>query len=336
MANKVVRDVRSGQRILALTGGVLFLAAAVLFSMVAGVIPLTVDNISQVFFPDNPDNELYRIIHLLRLPRTIVAALVGANLALAGCVLQGILRNPLADPGIIGVSAGAGLLAMMLMILVPEQTVLVPIAAFIGALAATAAVFFLAWERGINPLKMILAGVAIAAFFGGGMSALMVFFSDRIQGTVTWMAGGFQGRSWNHVQMILPYSIIGILGTLFCYRELNALQLGEEVATSIGINVKRIRTILIILAALLAASAVSVAGMIGFVGLIVPHITRLVVGSDCEYLLPCAVIFGAGLVTFADTVARTAFSPIEVPVGIFMSFLGAPFFLYLLKRRLRQ
>ncbi|HIU64926.1 MAG TPA: iron ABC transporter permease [Candidatus Avacidaminococcus intestinavium] len=335
MLSSAVNDKRKSQRVIALVLGLVFLLAAIIFSMVAGVIPLTLDNIARVIMPANSTDELYRIVHLLRLPRTIVAALVGANLALAGCVLQGILRNPLADPGIIGVSAGAGLMAMLLMILVPEKMALVPFAAFLGALAATTAVFFLAWERGINPLKMILAGVAIAAFFGGGMSALMVFFADRIQGTVTWMAGGFQGRSWNHVQMILPYSIIGILGTLFCYRELNALQLGEEVATSIGINVKRIRTILIILAALLAASAVSVAGMIGFVGLIVPHITRLVVGSDCEYLLPCAAIFGAALVTFADTVARTAFSPIEVPVGIFMAFLGAPFFLYLLKRRMR-
>lgn len=330
-----VEDIRIRQRFLVLTAGICFLVATIIASIMSGAVPLTFGEITAAFTaPHNTDN--YRIIYLLRLPRTIVTALAGANLALAGCILQGILRNPLADPGIIGVSAGAGLLAMLLMVLVPEQTALVPLAAFAGALLATGAVFFLAWERGINPLRMILAGVAIAAFFGGGMSALMVFFSDRIQGTVAWLAGGFQGRSWNHVQMILPYSTLGILGTLFCFRQLNALQLGDEVAKSIGIKVERTRTILVILAALLAASAVSVAGLLGFVGLIVPHIMRLLVGSDYEYLLPCAAVFGAVLVTGADTIARTAFSPLEVPVGIFMAFLGAPFFLYLLKRRLRS
>ena len=246
------------------------------------------------------------------------------------------MRNPLADPGIIGVSAGAGLFAMFLMILAPEAMNLVPAAAFIGAVLSTGLVFFLAWEKGINPLRMILAGVAIAAFFGGGMTALSVFYSERIQGTVMWMAGGFQGRSWSHVEMILPYSFIGILGTLLCSRQLNALQLGEEVAKNLGIRVVRIRTLLIILSALLAASAVSVAGMLGFVGLIVPHIMRLIVGSDHEYLLPCSAISGAVIVTLADTAARTLFTPLEVPVGIFMSFLGAPFFLYLLKRRMRK
>lgn len=335
MKTSLAQDVRLRQRLLVLSAGLLLLGTAIVTSIMFGAVPLSfADILTALTAPQSSEN--HRIIYLLRLPRTIVTALAGANLALAGCILQGILRNPLADPGIIGVSAGAGLTAMCLMVLAPEQTALVPLAAFIGALLATGAVFFLAWERGINPLKMILAGVAIAAFFGGGMSALMVFFSDRIQGTVAWMAGGFQGRSWNHVQMILPYSTVGILGTLFFFRQLNALQLGDDVAKSIGIRVERTRTILVVLAALLAASAVSVAGLLGFVGLVVPHIIRLLVGSDHEYLLPCSAVFRAVLVTGADTVARTAFSPLEIPVGIFMAFLGAPFFLYLLKRRLRQ
>ena len=267
--------------------------------------------------------------------RTIVTVLVGANLALAGCNLQGVLHNPLADPGIIGVSAGAGLFAMVIMLLFPEQSAMVPLAAFVGAVLSTGIVFFLAWEKGINPLRMILAGVAVATFFGGGMAALNVFYSDRIQGTVMWMAGGFQGRSWGHVEMLLPYSAIGIIGTILCARSLNALQLGDELAKSLGVRVMRMRTILIFLSALLAAVSVSVAGMLGFVGLIVPHIMRLLIGSDHEYLLPCAAIAGGAVVTLADTAARTLFSPLEIPVGIFMSFIGGPFFLYLLKRRMR-
>ena len=164
----------------------------------------------------------------------------------------------------------------------------------------------------------------------------MVFFSDRVQGTVNWMAGGFQGRSWEHVKMILPYSAVGIVGVLASYRYLNALQLGDEVTKGLGVKVERARIILIILAALLAASAVSVAGLLGFVGLIIPHIMRLIVGSDFEYLLPTSMFFGAVLVVVADTVARTVFSPLEIPVGIFMAFLGAPFFLYLLKRKMHR
>ena len=248
---------------------------------------------------------------------------------------QGVLHNPLADPGIIGVSAGAGLFAMVIMLLFPEQSAMVPLAAFVGAVLSTGIVFFLAWEKGINPLRMILAGVAVATFFGGGMAALHVFYSDRIQGTVMWMAGGFQGRSWGHVEMLLPYSAIGIIGTILCARSLNALQLGDELAKSLGVRVMRMRTILIFLSALLAAVSVSVAGMLGFVGLIVPHIMRLLIGSDHEYLLPCAAIAGGAVVTLADTAARTLFSPLEIPVGIFMSFIGGPFFLYLLKRRMR-
>lgn len=280
--------------------------------------------------------ENYQILFQIRIPRVIVGALTGMNLALAGCILQGILRNPLADPGIIGVSAGAGVAAMLVMVLYPEQTILVPIVAFLGALIATALVFLLSWERGIHPLRMILAGVAVGAFFGGAMSAIMVFHSDKIQGTVNWLAGGFQGRSWEHVKMILPYSVIGVAGTLIGARYLNALQLGDDMAKSIGTNVEKIRFCMVALAALLAASAVSVAGMLGFVGLVVPHMIRMMVGSDFEYLLPCSALFGAALVVGADTVARTAFSPIEVPVGIFMAFLGAPFFLYLLKKGLRK
>lgn len=331
----VQQDKRSKQRIAAIILGIICLIAALIFGVIQGSVKFSVSEIYQSILAPL-DSESYRIIYHLRIPRVITAALVGSNLALAGCILQGVLRNPLADPGIIGVSSGAGLAAMLIMILLPEYTGLIPIAAFVGALVATCVVFALSWERGINPLRLILAGVAIAAFFGGGMSALMVFFSDRVQGTVNWMAGGFQGRSWEHVKMILPYSAVGIVGVLASYRYLNALQLGDEVAKGLGVKVERARIILIILAALLAASAVSVAGLLGFVGLIIPHIMRLIVGSDFEYLLPTSMFFGAVLVVVADTVARTVFSPLEIPVGIFMAFLGAPFFLYLLKRKMHR
>ena len=260
----------------------ILLVVGIFVSIGSGTVSLSVSETWAALLGE-ADADTDRIVNLIRLPRTIVTVLVGANLALAGCNLQGVLHNPLADPGIIGVSAGAGLFAMVIMLLFPEQSAMVLLAAFVGAVLSTGIVFFLAWEKGINPLRMILAGVAVATFFGGGMAALNVFYSDRIQGTVMWMAGGFQGRSWGHVEMLLPYSAIGIIGTILCARSLNALQLGDELAKSLGVRVMRMRTILIFLSALLAAVSVSVAGMLGFVGLIVPHIMRLLIGSDHEY-----------------------------------------------------
>lgn len=335
MEHRMEKDNRSTVRLGTLCLGLVLLIASLALAVAAGAVHISISDLYQaVTAPGKTEN--YRIIYTLRMPRAICAGLAGANLALSGCILQGILRNPLADPGIIGISAGAGLAAMALMLIAPSLTALVPFAAFVGAIFAAAVVFFLAWERGVNPLRLVLAGVAVAAFFGGGMTALSVFFSDKIQGTVSWMAGGFAGSSWQHVRMILPYSVLGIIGTLCYYRKLNALQLGDDVAKTLGVHTERTRGLLVALAALLAASAVSVAGLLGFVGLIIPHVMRLVVGSDFEALLPCSALFGAILVVIADVAARTLFSPVEVPVGIFMSFIGAPFFLYLLKRRMRH
>ncbi len=332
---ELAADPRMTRRAVISITGLAALALALLISIRVGAVSVSMSDIWNVF-ASPAGTEVYQIIYNIRIPRVLVGALTGINLALAGCILQGVLRNPLADPGIIGVSAGAGLAAMAVMILWPGLTALVPAMAFAGALVAAAIVFLLSWDRGVQPLRLILAGVALAAFFGGGMSALMVFHSDKDQGVVNWMAGGFQGRSWDHVSMILPYSIIGIVGAVLSYRYLNALQLGDDVAKGLGIRVEWARFLLVVLAALLAASAVSVAGLLGFVGLIVPHITRMLVGSDFEYLLPCAAVLGATLVVAADTVARTLFSPVEVPVGIFMAFLGAPFFIYLLRKGMRR
>lgn len=331
----VTGDPRLTWRTVVSLSGLAVLLAALLAGIRMGAVPVSSADIWNVFVAPAA-NEAYQIIYNIRIPRVLVSALTGMNLALAGCILQGVLRNPLADPGIIGVSAGAGLAAMTIMILWPGFSSLIPVAAFGGALLAVGVVFVLAWDRGIQPLRLILAGVALSAFFGGAMSALMVFHSDKVQGTVNWMAGGFQGRSWDHVQMILPYSFVGVLGAVVAPRYLNGLQLGDEVAKGLGIRVEPARLLLVILAALLAASAVSVAGLLGFVGLIVPHITRMLVGSDFEYLMPCAAVLGAALVVAADTVARTVFSPVEVPVGVFMAFLGAPFFLYLLRKGMRS
>lgn len=273
-----------------------------------------------------------QIIWNIRLPRIMVGALVGLNLALAGAILQAVMKNPLADPHIIGISSGAGLAGIIVLVLFPTMEYLLTPVAFVGAMAAAALIYLLAWKGGIRPIRIVLAGVAVSAFLGSGISALMVLYSDRVHGALMWMVGGLTARSWPHVYIILPYSICGSLFAFWGAKRLNVLSLGDEVARGLGLKVEFTRLLMTAVAALLAASAVSVVGLLGFVGLIVPHAARLLVGADYRFLLPASALLGMGVVTLSDTLARTMFSPIEIPVGILMAFVGAPFFLFLLRR----
>ncbi|NLI66033.1 MAG: iron ABC transporter permease [Tissierellia bacterium] len=273
----------------------------------------------------------YQIIWNVRIPRTIVAALVGINLSLAGVVLQGIMRNPLASPSTIGVSAGAGLVGLIFLILFPQYYFLAPIGSFLGALGATMLIYGLAWNGGVMPTRMILAGVAVSSLFGAGNNALMTFYPDRVSGVLNFMVGGLASITWGDLKLILPYTIICGTILMFLPTRLNILMLGDEVSTGLGLNVEKTRFIFIILSSFLAGSAVSVVGLLGFVGLMVPHITRILIGSDHKYLLPACIFTGAIFVMLCDTVSRVIFQPTEVPVGIIISAIGAPFFLYLLK-----
>ncbi len=275
----------------------------------------------------------HQIIWNVRLPRTLVAGLVGMCLALSGAILQGVMRNPLAAPNIIGVTSGAGFVAFLIMIIFPDYTHLVPAGAFVGALFATLFVYLLAWQNGINPLRLVLAGVAVSSLLGAGISSLMIFYPDRVVGIIGFMVGGLSARTWPHFEMLLPYAVLGIILSFLFPSKLNILMLGDEIATGLGLHVERTRIMFIVFAALLAASAVSVVGLLGFVGLIVPHIARLVIGSDYRYLFPATAVLGALVVMLCDTIARLVLDPVEIPVGIIMSLLGAPFFLYLLRER---
>lgn len=270
----------------------------------------------------------------IRLPRTIVAALVGVNLALAGAILQAILRNPLADPHIIGISSGAGLAGIFIMLVLPGAAWLITPAAFGGAMFAALLIYLLAWRDGIRPTRVILAGVAVSAFLGAGISAMMILYSDRVHSALMWMVGGLSARSWPHVETLLPYTVGAGLCALLAAGRLNILLLGDDMARGVGLAVERTRVMLTALAALLAASAVSVVGLLGFVGLIVPHAARLMVGADHRVLLPAAALLGIAVLTLSDTAARLLFAPLELPVGILMAVIGAPFFLYLLRRQL--
>jgi len=305
----------------------------VFLSLTKGSMNISISDIINIL--QSPINSASsQIIWNIRMPRTIVGALVGVNLALSGAILQAVMRNPLADPHIIGISSGAGLAGVVIMILFPAMEYLITPIAFLGAMGAAICIYILAWKNGIKPVRVILAGVAVASFLGSGISGLMIFYSDRVHGALMWMVGGLAARSWPQVTIIWPYALVGLILALLGARYLNILQLGDEMARGLGVNVEFVRIALTAVAALLAASAVSVVGLLGFVGLIVPHAARLLIGSDYRFLLPASALLGVGVVTLSDTFARVVFSPIELPVGIIMAFIGAPFFLFLLRREL--
>ncbi|MCI6870190.1 MAG: iron ABC transporter permease [Selenomonadales bacterium] len=307
--------------------------AGFIFSIVAGSVDIPLAEIWQSI--NGTHGGVHeKIIMNIRLPRTVVAVLVGINLSLSGAILQAVMKNPLADPHIIGISSGAGLAGIAILLMLPDESWLVTPVAFLGAMVAAVCIYILAWKNGIRPVRIILAGVAVSAFLGAGISALMIFYSDRVHSALMWMVGGLSARSWPHVEMMWPYTLLGVLLALIGARSINILQLGDDIAKGLGLRVELTRILLTAVAALLAASAVSVVGLLGFVGLIVPHAARLMVGTDYRFLLPASAILGAAVVTISDTIARVAFSPVELPVGILMAVFGAPFFLFLLRREL--
>ena len=314
---------------------ILFFTGFTIFAMVAsltlGSVDISFSTIVHTLL-GNVQTTDEMVIWNIRFPRNIVGALVGANLAVSGAILQAVMKNPLADPGIVGVSSGAGLAGVIMLIFMPEASILLTPVAFVGAMLSAAAVYALAWKNGIRPTRIILAGVAVSAFLGSGISALLVFYSDKVQGALLWMVGGLSARSWPQVETLFPYTILGLVLALAGCKALTILSLGDETARGLGVPVERVRFSMTAVAALLAAGAVSVAGLIGFVGLVVPHIVRLIIGTDYKYVVPGSAILGAGVLVCCDTLGRVAFSPIEIPAGIIMAFLGAPFFLYLLRR----
>lgn len=310
----------------------LLLIAGTVFGLTTGSVPIPLRDIFDILL-GGPHSEFKTILMDVRLPRVLVGVLVGACLAASGALLQGIMRNPLADPGIIGVSAGGGLAAVVTLVLLPQLSYLLPPAAFAGSLVAALLIYTLSWDNGASPVKIVLAGVAVSALLGAIMNGIMVVHSDRIQAVIPWLAGGLNGRSWHHLSFMLPYALAGLALTVPAIKPANVLLLGDKTAKLLGQRVELQRLLLLALAALLAGTAVSVAGLVGFVGLVVPHAVRLLIGDDYRYLMPVSIASGGALVVTADTVARTWFDPAELPVGILLACIGAPFFLYLLRKR---
>ncbi len=278
----------------------------------------------------------WRILRHVRLPRVTAALLAGAALSVSGTVLQGVLANPLAGPNIIGVNAGSGFFVLAASLLFPGRWELVPLAAFGGALLACGIIYALAASTGASRITIVLAGVAVSGFFGAGSDAITVLAPDTWLGANTFLVGGFSGVSAEAIRFALWYILGGLLLALLLSHDLNILSLGEEMARSLGLSVGVCRLLFVLTAAVLAGGAVSLGGLLGFVGLIVPHAARFLAGEDNRLLIPAAALLGASFVVGCDLLSRLLFAPYELPVGILLNFLGAPFFLWLLFRERRR
>jgi len=313
---------------------VFILLIAIIISLRRGLNTIDMTLLLEILFSGiEKDSSVQTILMDVRLPRTIAACLVGANLSVAGALLQAILKNPLADPYSIGISAGAGLAAYLIVLAFPSKIYLLAPAAFVAATLVAILVYSISWKNGVDSVRLILSGVAVSSFLRAISSSLALIYPDRLQGTVTFMVGGLGTVSWNQVQQLLPYTIIGLIAALLLSKQVNLLLLGDETARSLGVHVEGLRFACMLVATLLTAASVSVAGLLGFVGLIVPHIVRLVEGNDYRKLIPHSILLGSSFLLLSDTFGRVAFAPIEIPVGIIMALLGAPFFLYILRRR---
>ena len=306
---------------------------AMVLSVGYGEYPISpVDVVKTLLGISTANGDYAFIINTLRLPRTIVAFLVGVGLAIAGTITQGITRNPLAAPGIIGVNAGATLAAVSLIILLPNAPVsLLPFAAFGGALAIAILIYLLAWQDGSSPVRLILVGIGFS-LIASALTDIMITFGEinTVSQALVWLAGSVYGRSWSQVMTLLPWIVIFGLMALLLTRELNTLNLGDEVARGLGSRVEWQRGLLLLTGVALAGASVATAGAVGFVGLMSPHLGRQLVGASHEGLLPVSAMMGGMLVVVANLLGRVLFAPLELPCGIITAAIGAPYFVYLL------
>ena len=294
-----------------------------------------------LFSPSDTSQSLNVIIKQIRLPRIILSFLVGAGLSIAGVVFQGVIRNPMVDPYIVGISAGAGTGVTLAIVLNLQFSFLffntLPLMAFIGSLITVYIVYNLAKTKDKVPVvTFLLAGVAVGFVLNALMSFLMVIGTRDLQKIVYWLLGSLSTASWSDIKLMLPYFLIGNIIIIFFLKDLNLILLGERSAQHLGVDVEKSKKYLIIGASLVTASVVSVSGSIGFIGLIVPHIARLLVGPDHKKLYPTAAILGGIFLIISDDLARIVLSPMEVPVGIITALTGGPYFIYLLRKTKKE
>jgi iron complex transport system permease protein len=309
----------------------LLLLLAVCLSLAQGAVHLSWSRLWLALWQQG-DSIDRTILWDLRLPRIIAGVVVGAALGIAGALLQGLLRNSLADPFVLGISAGSGLVTIAAITL-NLANIWLPFASWIGGIATAALVYLFSYQRsGILIERLLLAGVAVSSLFFSLQTILLLLAEDsRLQSALNWLVGSLNGRGWTEVNLVTPYIMIGIFFACFLGKSLNLLNLGDDLAVSLGISLSRTRLVIGLLASLLAASAVSISGLIGFVGLIVPHGIRLIVGNDYRWLLPLSSLGGALVLSLADLIARLG--AVELPVGAVTAIMGSPVFIWLLYRR---
>ncbi|WP_226576549.1 FecCD family ABC transporter permease [Halobacillus litoralis] len=273
------------------------------------------------------------IIGNFRLPRIVMCLLVGTGLGISGAILQGVVRNPLASPDVIGITKGAGLSAAAVIILFPELPVIgLPIAAFFGAGLVTVGLYLFAFRKGVQPATLALVGIALGAICQAGIQFLTIKFPIETNAALVWLTGSVWGKDWGDVWLLAPWILIVTPITFALAPKLDVLSLGDDVAEGLGEPVQKARLLLLIIAVLLAGSSVAIVGTLGFVGLIAPHIARQLVGNRHAYLLPASALVGILLLLLADDLGRGLFPPTEVPAGIFTAIIGAPYFLFLLRK----
>jgi iron complex transport system permease protein len=287
---------------------------------------------SNILYPEE------RIILEIRMPRILAGALVGAALSAAGVVYQGIFKNPMADPYVLGVSAGAAVGASLAIVFRIGFTLFgvntLPILAFAGSLVAVFVVYNISRVGSRVPVTtLLLSGIAVSIFLSAIVAVLQVIAGKKLHAVVFWLMGGFSGVVWEDVLAILPLIFIGTVIIYFFARDLNILSLGEETAQNLGVDVEKVKKVLLIFGSLVTAVAVSISGLIGFIGLMIPHITRIMIGPDHRVLLPTSIIVGASFLVVCDAVARVIVSPVELPVGVITALSGGPFFIYLLRKK---
>ena len=330
---KISQSLSTGEnknRIFALL--LLLLAAVFVLSLCLGAESINIFKAFKELLSDAPGTGA-RILRYVRLPRSLGGLLAGASLAAAGAVIQAVLSNSLAAPSTIGVNAGAGLAVAIFCALAPELVTAIPFAALLGAFGGTMLVLSIAEHTGASKITLVLAGVAVSGIFSAGIDAVVTLVPDALNGYSDFRIGGLASVS---MKKLLPAAIIAALAficALSLHNELDILLLGREQAQSLGLSAKKMQIVFLILASMLAGSAISFSGLIGFVGLIVPHIMRRLIGEESGPLLLGSALGGAILLCFCDLVSRLVFAPFELPVGIVMSLIGGPFFIWLLRRR---
>ena len=299
-------------------------------SALTGSIQVTPFELLRGLFTGTNDN--VAIIKDLRIPRILIAIFAGAALSVAGVLLQAVMRNPLADPGIIGVSAGAGFMSIVLIALFPTLFFFVPLFAFLGGAIAFLLVYSLSWKSGLDPLRMILIGIAINALFTGLSQAIGFSGGGLTQSMSQVTTSNLTMKKWSDVNTIVLYSSIGLVLSFFVFKWCNYLALEDKTAKSLGVNINLARFVIALIAVLLASIATAIAGMFAFVGLLVPHIGRTLVGNDHKLLIPFSALAGALLILLADTLGRVLIAPNEIPASIIVAVIGGPFLIFMLRK----